>query len=95
MIQQNNIFTSWELLPDETAMGYTLTPEQCAVIQNDIADAATRRLSLKFDTNNPQAFIQEEAYLKGKIETLRYMLLRSRDAATIIADSINNAAPSA
>lgn len=92
MIQQNNIFTSWELLPEETAIGYTLSPEQCAVIQNDIAEAATRRLSLKYDPSTPLQFVQEEAYLKGKIETLRYMLVRSANAANIIADSIINSA---
>jgi hypothetical protein len=80
MIQINNNYTQHMLTPEEQALGYYLTSEQRAVIQNDIADAAIQKAALTLDASNPQGvnkYIQAEAALTGQITILNYMLARA------------------
>jgi len=77
MIQINNCFTQYELTEDEQALGYYLSPEQRAVIQNDIADIAIQRAGIVHDLANPSKSLLEDAALKGQLTILQYMLSRS------------------
>lgn len=86
----NSPFQSWELTLEERAIGYTLSPEQQAVIQNDIAISAIQKLQLKYDPSNPQEFLQKEAELQGTILTLQYMLARSASAQTDLMQELQD-----
>lgn len=77
MIPLNNNFTQYQLTDDEQILGYYLSTEQRAVIQNDIAEAATKRANITHDLANPGKSLLEDAALKGQITMLQYMLTRA------------------
>lgn len=81
----NNQYTQYRLTPDQQIIGFSLSPEQRAVIQNDIAEAAIKRANLVLDTANPNKFIQEDAALKGQITILSYMLVRADNVIELAA----------
>ncbi len=81
-----NLFTKYELSPEETISGSILTTLNRACIQNLIADYAADKVSLKFDSTAPQIFVQQEAELQGKILILQHLLDLS-DAAEKEASS--------
>lgn len=69
-----NDFSQWQLSESEEKEGAKLTITQKQFIQNQIAAAAQSKLNLTFDTTNPQAFIQEEAFIAGQISAMKYLL---------------------
>ena len=77
---QINSFTSWELTKEELLSGTILTVLQKQVLQNRLNEAAETKLNLVYDTLDPIKFAQNEAYLKGKIEFIRYLLDASEAA---------------
>jgi len=74
MKQLDNEFTRYDLSLDEIQKASVLSEETRAVMQNLLSESATQKLDLVFDPNNPMVFTQEEAYIKGKIDILRYLL---------------------
>jgi len=69
-----NAFSSYSLTEEETLQGSILTITQQQVIQNRLAVVAEERLHLTYDVANPTAFLQAEAYKKGELDALRYIL---------------------
>jgi hypothetical protein len=76
-----NSFSSWELTPEEELAGARLTELQIKKIQNEIAIVAHSKLALSFDQNNTLKFAQEEAYFKGQLEILEYLLQQNEAAS--------------
>ena len=72
--QLNNEFSSYDLTEDEVVQGSILSIAQKHVLQNKIAVAASEKLAIEFDVNNPNTFIQQEAYKKGELAALQFML---------------------
>lgn len=77
-----NSFSTYDLTDKETVEGSIFTDLQKKCIQNQLAMNAEEKLSLEYDPSEPATFIQQEAYKKGAIETLRY-LLDASDAANV------------
>lgn len=75
-----NDFSTFELTEIEQREGKILTVAQVMSIQNQLSEAAIRKLNLKFDTKDHLAFVQEEAELQGVINTLRFLLTESQFA---------------
>lgn len=67
-------FITYELTPEQHKAGSTFSYDQRAVIQNLIGGIAEEKLTLTFDPQNPQAFIQREAELAGQLGILKYLL---------------------
>lgn len=78
-----NKFSSFELTQTEYNSGSIFSLPQLQCLQNQLAEAAELRLSLVYDPLNPGDFIQQEAYLKGKIDCLAYLL---ENSATVEAE---------
>lgn len=78
----SNPFLSYNLSPEQTEEGSILSLAQRYVIQNTVAYLAEQKLLLEFDTEYPQKFIQQESYLRGRIESLQDLLLRSEALET-------------
>lgn len=76
-----NKFTSYELTPEETRIGFTFSELNIAVLQNELALASEARLGLMYDPSKPMEFVQSEAYNKGKIELLSFLLETSKQFA--------------
>ena len=81
-----NKFTSYFLTTGEEEIGTTLSYEQRCVIRNKLAAIAEVRLNLAMDTANVSKFIQDEAYLKGQLDTLQWLLDTSDEMEGQVAD---------
>lgn len=79
-----NSFSTFSLNEDEELQGSILTINQKEVIQNQLAIHAEEKLAIEFDTNKPNEFSQQEAYKRGCIDTLRYLL----DNSTICEETL-------
>ena len=67
-------FTSYIIPPSDIPASYRLTDANIARLHNEITIYAEQKLALILDVNSPQSFIQQEAYLRGKIDSLKYLL---------------------
>lgn len=72
--QVNTSFSMYEFTKEESLVAYTFTDLNLKAIQNEIAIAAEEKLALKYDTQNPLIFVQQEAELQGKIGILKFLL---------------------
>lgn len=81
-----NSFSSYHLTDDETTLGSVLTLTQKQVLQNQLATCAEEKLALVFDTEKPQEFVQQEAFKRGQIEMLSYILDCSATAEHTLAN---------
>ncbi len=73
-LNSDSPFQSWVLSPEEFSQGSILTSLQKRCIQNQIWQAAIKRLNIKYDPALPMEFLQEEAELKGVISALQFLL---------------------
>lgn len=69
-----NTFSSYVLTPEEDLTGSTFTFLQLCVLRNKLAQVAQDKLNLEFDVTCPNKFIQHEAYLKGQLDTIQWLL---------------------
>jgi hypothetical protein len=76
--------TRYSLDPAEEVTAATLTTLQKAALQNLIASVAETILNLTYDPQNPQKFIQNDAFNKGQKAAYQF-LLDSSDAAEAAA----------
>lgn len=75
------------LTPEEELQSALLNELQICGIQNQLADSVNDRLALDFDPLNPVVFAQNEAFLKGKIAVLTWLLDSNDDAINRLNDS--------
>lgn len=80
-------FNRYEMTEEESKGGHLLTLSNQAVIQNLIAEKSEAKLSLQLDPANINLYIQEEAYLKGQIEILQFLLNMADYAANTFTQS--------
>ena len=71
---KQNKFTEYTFSPEEQALACRFTVLQRQWLQNEMAIAASEKLALTFDPQNPLSFAQQEAELAGKIGILSYLL---------------------
>lgn len=69
-----NIFTSYKLTQLEEITGTILTHTQVAVLSNKLANIATSKLALRFNPINPLEFAQAEAYERGQMDVIQWLL---------------------
>ena len=69
-----NKFSSYYLTAGEEELGSILNYEQRCIIRNKLSEVAETRLNMVLDTTNVSNFIQSEAYLKGQLDTLQWLL---------------------
>ena len=81
-----NIFTAYAISEGDQLQGMCLTSIQKEVIQNDVASIAQQIISLSLDPYLPLKFTQEQSYLRGQLEYLQNMLIRSEEAEKLLID---------
>lgn len=77
VLNTDSPFQSWILTEDEAIEGAILTITQKQCIQNQIATLAMERINLETDPAQPLKTLQQEAFLKGQITALTYLLTLS------------------
>lgn len=81
MLAKENSFQTYLLTPDEQEVGSLLNAVQRAVLQNLRVDIIEQKLLLAPTTSDLNQFIQQEAYLRGQLQIIEYLLAAS-DAVT-------------
>ena len=74
-----NSFSTYSLTAEELAVGSQLTELNLRVIQSLISESAEEKLALKYDPQNPLAFVQREAELQGQIGVLKYLVAQHQE----------------
>jgi len=77
---QPNTFTTYKLSEDEQRNGSSLTSLTVSVLQNLRSSIAEEKLNLVFTPNDVLSFTQQEAYLKGQLDILAYILAANEEA---------------
>lgn len=67
-------FSSYELTAEEELQGQLLGILNVAVLQNLLCKVSTDKLTLIYDTDKPDAYIQNEAYLRGQYDLINHLL---------------------
>ena len=75
-------FTHWNLSALEVLQGSILSSQQKQVLQNELANIAEQVVNLEYAPENPLAFVQHDAHLKGQMAVIRFLLLRSDESET-------------
>ena len=70
----DNNFSSYELTEAEAVDGFTLQQANLYMLQNELSLAAEAKLGIVVDPNNTIQFIQQEAFLRGKIEFINWLI---------------------
>ncbi len=81
-----NTFSAYHLTEQEALQGSIFTVTQLQVLQNQLAQVAEEKLALDFDTSDPASYAQQEAYMKGQMDLLLYII----DSSQAAADTLNN-----
>jgi hypothetical protein len=71
---QDNPFEKFNLTEEETQQGLSLTDVQRRQLQNLRHQVCVDKLELKVNPLDIQSFVQEEAYLAGKLDVLTLIL---------------------
>ena len=79
-----NSFTTYDLTEKEVLQGSILTIQQVQVLQNQRATIAEERLALTFDPSDITGFAQAEAYKKGQLDIISWLLDASVEANAIL-----------
>lgn len=69
-----NTFSSFDLTDEEERQGSMLSITQKQSIQNKIAVIAEEKINLEIPINITTEFIQQEAGLRGQMQSLQYLL---------------------
>lgn len=89
---QPNAFSSYELEESEILGGQVLNLSQKIIVQNKLSIVAHQLIGLKFTSQDPIEFAQQQAYWLGKKDQLEELLQDSSDAeAAIIAAKTQSA----
>jgi hypothetical protein len=70
----SNVFSTYVVSQQEEAVGKTLTHLNIAVLQNLRSQIAEQKLNLPFTPNDIQSYLQQEAYLRGQLDCISYIL---------------------
>ena len=82
----SNSFTSYELTEEQVLQGSIFNVLQKQVLQNHLATFAEEKLALDYTPEAKDQFLQKEAYLKAKIDLVRYLL----DSSTMSEELLSN-----
>lgn len=88
MKQIKNNLEQFELDADELTIGMLLPDLNKAFIQNYKVDLVKQKINITFDPESLNAqtkFAQEEAYIRGQIDALDYLLTMATTAETLSA----------
>lgn len=70
-----SIFDEYEFTAEELKNAIVFSNLQRLYMQSKISQYAVQKLNLLFDPTKPHEFMQQEAYVKGKIDVLLELLV--------------------
>jgi len=85
-----NSFSTFYLTEDEELQGSIFTVTQLQYLQNQLANIAEEKLALVFDTSEPLKFAQDEAYKRGQVDVMQYLIQNSEASTELLKEMQNN-----
>ncbi len=83
MVQKvDGSFVSYEFTPEEIVAAATFSDLNRMYLQSQLAGIAEQKLALVFDPANPLQYAQEEAFLKGQMTMLQFLLDHNPQSST-------------
>lgn len=76
----DNTFSTYELTAEEQVLSDQLSQLNVAKIQNLRSQIAEEKLNLVFTPNDTLTYTQSEAYLKGQLDLLTFLLQSHEEA---------------
>lgn len=83
-------FSAYQLTDEEVLQGSILNGLQLQVMQNHLSVYAEERLSLDYNPEHKEQFLQAEARLKGIIEILSYLMDSSDTSLEVLTNQRTN-----
>lgn len=92
MIRLESTFDKYDLTEKEYDLSFDYTTLQLVQLRNIRTDAAEEKVTLKYDSLNPMAFVQREAELQGQIGVLTVLInscmeIQEKKLRTAIAEA--------
>lgn len=89
-LNHDSPFQSWILTPEEFLQGSILTLTQKQVIQNQITQLAVQKNNFEPNYSDLLATAQKEAYLRGQMDGLQYLLTLSASSEAQVNPGAQN-----
>lgn len=83
-------FSKYTLSESDSVIASSLTTLTKQFIQNQICAIAESMIALDVDPNNYPAYVQQQAYLKGQMDGLKYLLDASEASEAIVLEAARN-----
>lgn len=80
---QTSKFTYVQLSAQEEKAGQIFSPIQLSVLKNMLADIAHQKINLEFTPNDVLGYAQSEAFLKGQLETVQFLIDTSETLTSV------------
>ena len=84
-MDQYKVFNRAKLSEGDLEVAKQLTTVQAAYLKNLIIDIMEEKLRITFDPQNPLAFAQQEAYLRGQMDIALTLLNTSEESSRSIS----------
>lgn len=85
-----NSFLTYSFLPEEELTAKILSPLQGYYLQSLRTGVLIQKGNLIYDPEHPLKFLQEEAYMKARMDIYNELLAESRDAQMRLMEIQNN-----
>lgn len=82
-----NQFTSYHHTEEEVLQSHLFTALNLEMLNNELSSLSSQKLAITIDPANPTKYIQEEAYIRGKIDNLMWLIEVSRLSTQEIAST--------
>lgn len=82
-----NSFAKFSLTDQEELQGSVFTITQLQYLQNQLSNVAEEKLALSYDVSEPLKFAQEEAYKRGQVDMLQYLIANSEASAELLNET--------
>lgn len=76
----------YEFTEDELPVARTFTELNLQHIKTELAIAAIEKMNLAYDPLNPNQFIMENEFVRGKIEALKALVITHEDMLEALAE---------
>lgn len=86
-----SLFIFNKLTDEETFNGQIFSDLQLKVLQNELSAIAERILTLTYDPLNPVDFAQQDAFNKGQLQLIQYLMARSDESKQVLVTAAQSA----
>lgn len=87
-----NIFTTYYHNDNEQVANSVFNQGNMEYLHNQRANIAQQKIHINIDPNNINEFLQQDAYLRGQLDILTFLLNASEEASNLLVGQANQQA---